>query len=94
MLQTKTIISTLAALNDKLTCTLTMLYITFFNGKFQADRNGRVSRVWVTFRVLDIRGRGLLQAEETQPSSPRHLHQRHRTRHHVVKTLQNKKSLF
>ena len=29
MLQTKTIISTLAALNDKLTCTLTVLYITF-----------------------------------------------------------------
>ena len=64
MLQTKTIISTLAALNDELTCTLTVLYHYFVNGKCQTDRNGRVSRVWVMFRVLDVRGRGLLQAEE------------------------------
>ena len=70
MLQTRTIISTLAALNDGLTCMLTVLYHYFVNGKCQTDRNGRVSRVWVTFRVLDARGRGLLQAEETQPSTP------------------------
>ena len=44
------------------------------------------------FRVLDVRGRGLLQ-ETQKRRSPRHLHQRRRTRHRVFKTLLNKNNL-
>ena len=34
-----------------------IIYHFFVNGKCQTDRRERVSRVWVTFRLLDVRGR-------------------------------------
>ena len=40
MLQTKTILSTLAALNDELTCTLTVLYITLMENVRLTETEG------------------------------------------------------